>query len=211
MTSYFRQQIPFYVFSCIIFVMGIIFGALAVGTINPSQRTELEGHLGVFFDIFDPHQKETLSRGAYALESILGNIKAAILAWALGLSVIGAPGIPVILFGRGFVLGFTVGFLVEEMVFKGVALSLASIFPQNLLIIPAIIMACSGSLSLAWSSFRRRFGGGSGRAYEETFAVRVIRSLIHLGLACMMLIVAGFVEGYITPVFIKLLTRYVHM
>ena len=62
------------------------------------------------------------------------------LIWILGLSVIGLPGILILDFLKGVLIGFTVGYLVGQYSWKGLLFALVSIAPQNLFIIPVLMM-----------------------------------------------------------------------
>ena len=50
---------------------------------------------------------------------------------AAGLTVIGAPVVLGIVFLRGFVLGFTIGFIIDELYVRGLILSLSSVLPTT--------------------------------------------------------------------------------
>lgn len=71
------------------------------------------------------------------------------MLFVLGLSVIGLPAVWILLFLKGMVVGFSVGFIVNQLEMKGLFLAALSIAPQNLLVIPIYIVA--GSLSMIFS------------------------------------------------------------
>ncbi|WP_279401536.1 stage II sporulation protein M [Piscibacillus salipiscarius] len=52
----------------------------------------------------------------------------------------------VLLFLKGIVIGFTVGFLVNQLSWKGFLLSITSVAPQNLLIVPAYLLIVASSM-----------------------------------------------------------------
>lgn len=59
-----------------------------------------------------------------------------------GLSVIGLPGILVLNFLKGVLIGFSVGYMVGQYSWKGLLFSLVSVAPHNLLVIP-VLLVCS--------------------------------------------------------------------
>ena len=63
------------------------------------------------------------------------------------------PLIAILIFFKGFVLGFTVGFLISEYSFRGILIALAAVFPQNLLVIPVYIIAAVLSIYISLSIF----------------------------------------------------------
>ena len=69
--------------------------------------------------------------------------------WILGISIIGLPVIFIMVFLKGIVVGFTVGFLVNQMGINGFFLSFVSVLPQNILLIPAYLIM--GTCAIAFS------------------------------------------------------------
>ena len=72
------------------------------------------------------------------------------LLYVLGVSVAGLPLVLVLLFFRGFVLGFSVGFLVETLRVQGMLVTVAAIGLQDLFLLPALALAGAGALSFSW-------------------------------------------------------------
>ncbi len=90
-----------------------------------------------------------IGRSEILYQSILDNVlKTAALLFVLGLTVIGAPLVLGIVFLRGFVLGFTVGFLIQETSLNGLILAAAAVLPpHNVVAVPAIMIAAGGCTS----------------------------------------------------------------
>ncbi|MDI7247310.1 MAG: stage II sporulation protein M [Bacillota bacterium] len=196
-----RRHLPVLVLVMLIFLMGVIFGSLSVKVLPGSQKAELAEDLMVFFRGFGgPGQ---VGGAAASRQALYNNLKTIFLALVLGLSVIGAPGILVLLFLRGFVIGFTVGFLVDEMAARGVVLAAVSVLPQNIFIIPAILAGCEVSLAFAAALAQDRLSHKRVPIYPQ-FLFTVI---VSAG-AALLLVLGSAVETYVAPVFIKLVSRY---
>lgn len=75
-------------------------------------------------------------------DSVSLHLKWVGLIWVCGLSVIGLPGILVLNFLKGVLIGFSVGYMVGQYSWKGLLFSLVSVAPHNLLVIP-ILLVCS--------------------------------------------------------------------
>jgi stage II sporulation protein M len=75
----------------------------------------------------------------------------------LGLSVIGLPFILFMDFLKGVLIGFTVGFMVGEYAWKGMLFALASVVPQNLLLIPTLIICSVTSIAFGLHLLKNRF------------------------------------------------------
>jgi stage II sporulation protein M len=192
--------IYFLVFASV--VLGVIFGTIVMSKLEPSQAHELMTYLEDFFKGYDLGSLP--SKDVVAKERILGNLKVLGMAWLLGISVIGAPLLIVLLFIRGFIVGFTVGFLIKEFFFKGALMALLSVLPHNLLFLPALCLISVGALSFSTSLLRRR----GGRYYRKEFSRGLIGFTLLAVIMLMLGGVAGLIEAYITPVFMKAISRF---
>ena len=75
----------------------------------------------------------------------------------LGISIIGYQSSLIFLFMKGMVVGFTVGFLVNQMGWSGFLLSFVSVLPQNFIIIPIFIMTTTLAVNISLKMIRRQF------------------------------------------------------
>ncbi|GED24065.1 stage II sporulation protein M [Brevibacillus agri] len=141
--SYMREHQSLYWFTIVLFTMGIIFGAVLVNSLPLSQKQELYGFLQYFFNSLSTSGIPETS--AHFQQSFGHYAKTVAIMWVLGLSIIGLPMILLMLFLKGVVVGFTVGFLVSQLQWKGVTFAMLGVLPQNLLVVPALfIIGVSG-------------------------------------------------------------------
>ncbi|RKQ37722.1 stage II sporulation protein M [Oceanobacillus halophilus] len=176
-----------YLFMTILFLTGIIFGAIIVNSMNFVQKQELFFYLERFFNqIVDGHAIDNI---LILKESFLYHAKYLSLLFLLGLSVIGLPIVWILLYVKGLVVGFSVGFLVNQLGLKGLFLSALSIAPQNLIIIPIYIIA--GTLSMVFSLrllnklFSRRPTGPIFQPFGKymlTFSILLLASMLASGI-----------------------------
>ncbi|QKY69254.1 stage II sporulation protein M [Lentibacillus sp. CBA3610] len=142
-----REHATIYIFMTILFLTGVIFGAIIVNSMNFVQKQDLFFYLERFFgDIADDGK---INSSDVLQSSFLYHVKYLFMLFILGLSVIGLPVVWILLFLKGLVVGFSVGFIVNQLGLDGLFLAALSIAPQNLLIIPVYIVA--GSLSMLFS------------------------------------------------------------
>ncbi|MEW6080621.1 MAG: stage II sporulation protein M [Bacillota bacterium] len=172
-------------------VMGVVAGALAVNHLEAGQRQELYALVDNFVYGM-AHEPWKLNPSGILSKSLAGSLKTAGALWLLGLTVVGIPVVCLITLVRGFLLGFTVGFLAFEMGWKGVVLSLASVFPQNLLAVPALLVLAISSVSFSLYLVRRR----SSRIPLAKEFTRY--SMIALA-CCVALVVSCVIEAYLVP------------
>ncbi|HHW02682.1 MAG TPA: stage II sporulation protein M [Thermoanaerobacterales bacterium] len=199
--DYFKKNMGLYVFVFLIFVGGTICGSIAVNMMSDNQlKATLDFINGFFANI----KNIEMDFSTVFYESISNNLKTALILCILGLTIIGLPLIPAMIFFRGFVLGFTVGFFIGNLGIKGILFSILSILPQNIIIIPSIISIGVAGMTLSLTVMKNRF-----RHYTEDYPQLLMGYFLLNFTFCVMLILAGLIEGYISPVFIKLLTNYI--
>lgn len=200
--NFFIKNFPLIFFVIFIFVVGVIFGSLAIRTLDGTKRLEMLDFLSNFFSGLVNNLADQTTVNFW--DSVFLNLKISFFMWILSLSIIGIIGIPILVFLRGFVIGFTVGFLVKELGLQGMIFALASILPQNLLIIPATIfsavLAIAFGITLLKSLLAKRQINLGYNLLNYTFL------MILMGGA---LVIASLVETFITPALMELVARFV--
>lgn len=143
-----REQVPLFAFVAMLFVMGVLFGALMVNQLTLGQKQDLSAYLGHFFQTLS--QTNPLESQSLFVQSLFSNLKWILLLAMMGLSVIGLPFVLILNFLKGALLGFTIRYLIDRMAWKGVIMTFVSVTPQQLLLIPALfimsVMAIAYSL-----------------------------------------------------------------
>lgn len=192
--EYLRANIVSYFFILLIFAVGVVMGALAVKTLPVEQKTELIGYLRIFFSGIGVE----INNGHDMLFSVLLNhAKTVVIMWILGFTIVGIPFVLFILFTRGFIIGFTVGFLVNEYVMKGLLFALVAVLPHNFFAVPAVLVTAVAATHFSLLLVRKRTRNKVNLLYEAIS----YSSLCFFMLALMM--IAGLVEVYISPIFMK--------
>jgi len=195
-----RGHLSVYVLTLALFAAGVVTGSLAVKSLTDDQRGELFDYVEVFLRGLGQGEEEVNPHQVLQVAAA-NHLKTAAFLWALGATVIGIPLIALIVIIRGFVVGFTVGFLVHQMGYKGVIFTLFSVLPQNILAVPAVIGI--GALSLSYSlhllkSRRRRRRAWDYREFAGYTLMVVTLAAMLLG--------ASLVEAYVSPVFMRVLS-----
>ncbi len=192
-----KENLPVLIFLVVVLVAGVTYGTIAIKTLDYSMKADLADHLVAFLDGFD---EELSLRGQSSFFSLLVyQIKIILLIWILGLSVIGLPFIPVILFLRGFVIGFTMGFLIEELAAAGFLFALASLLPQNFLLIPLYIFSGLISIAFAWNLLTALLSRRVVDFWQQFTGYSILMSICGTGF-----IFAALVEFFISPFLMNL-------
>lgn len=195
--NHITEHSSLYVFITVLFLMGVIFGAVLVNSLSFSQKEDLFYYLSQFFG--QVSQGEVATTNEIFSQSVLHNFKYISVIWILGISIIGLPVILILLFLKGMVVGFTVGFLVNQMGWSGFLLSFASILPQNIFIVPVFIIISVLAVSLSMKMISRIFL----KQIRMPLKPVLIRYLSFFVLSIFCLIAAGAIEAYLSPVFMK--------
>ena len=191
----FRNNYLVYIFVIIFLLMGVIFGVMGVKALTDQQFNALSTYVDFGLANIDENvDNQTITRYA-----VVRNLQTVLKIWFLGLTVIGLPLILVIIFTRGFVLGFTVGFFLENKSWQGLGLIVITILPQNIVHLPAMVIA--GVSAISFSLYLLN----GGRRETEPLANYFIRYSILMVLLAVLMICAGFIEGYISPLVAKIL------
>lgn len=195
-----RQHAGIYFFLFVLFGVGVAFGALAVGALEDNQKLELVHYLRHFLGaVRGEGEGPPAARQVFSL-AFGSNLRTVGLIFLLGLSVIGVPLVPVVVFLRGFILGFTVGFLMSQLGWPGFGMVLLAVLPQNLILVPALLILAAAALAFGGAIVMRHRGG---RPWPAALQLMVLAAGALVAAAG-----ASLMEGYIAPLFLRLLARW---
>lgn len=148
-----KQHATSYLFMLVLFLIGIIFGAIVVNSMNFTQKEDLFYYLERFFAQLQ--QGQVISKQEILQSSFLAHLKFLLFLYVLGLSIIGIPIIWMLLFSKGLMMGFSVGFLVNQLGWKGLTLAAAAVAPQNLVVIPLYLIAGTSAMLFSVTLLRK--------------------------------------------------------
>jgi stage II sporulation protein M len=180
-------------------VCGLICGALVLHRLSPTDQGELRQFLTDFLRNASalPHSGQPSAFNSW-LEVLKNQAVTIGLLWILGLTAIGIPLIIMVVAGRGFILGFTVGFLVQEKAAQGLVLALVAVLPQNLCYVPACLI--SGTLACYFSFTLLR-----GMRENPVTSGLVVYTMIFL-LIFLLVLLGTWLEAYLVPGLVRLAT-----
>lgn len=191
-----RSQKSLYIFVVVLFMTGVVFGAIIVNSLESSQSLGLSNYLSYFFKELG---SGTIADPGIAFQHSLGeHAKTLGLMWLLGISVIGIPILCLFLFFKGLVIGFTVGFLVQQFSWSGLWFAFTSVVPQNLLVIPAMIIVVVSGVHFSVELVKNRLISHRGVIYPK-FVSYCMTVVMMAGL----LLVSSLIEAYISPLLMK--------
>lgn len=186
----------------ILFLTGIVFGAVIVNSMNFIQKQDLYFHLERYF-----HQLingQLIPNKDIFIKSFFHHAKMLFLLFFLGLSVIGLPIVWVLIFIKGLVVGFSVGFIVNQLGYKGLLLATLSIAPQNVIIIPVYIVAGSFSMVYSLTVFHKLFSRSVSQPFFRPFLqYSVVFFTLTIGA-----LIGSLIESFVSNEAFKALLRH---
>lgn len=195
-----KEQTPLYIFVGVLFLVGVVFGALIVSALTMDQQQELGDYLGNFFVTVDQQGLLATSESYWRIAAL--NLKWIGLIWILGLSVIGLPGILILDFLKGVLIGFTVGCLVSQYSWHGMLFALVSVAPHNLILIPVLIVSSASAIAFSLLMIRSRVLRQRRTTVTRPFAMYTLLSFM---MALLILAVSCF-ETWVTPTMMRWVT-----
>lgn len=187
--DYFRERLFLLALVTILFFMGIIFGVLAAGVL---ERDQIEMLVNFIHQSF--HTKSNYINHAYTRQTIVANIQTVFFLFFMGISVIGVPLALLLIFTRGFILGFSIGFLFQNLGFKGFILALTGVVPHNLLIIPALFLMVIAVIDCAAALTKIRFTRKPISIGPELVKCATITCIV-----LVFMIGAALIQSYVSP------------
>ena len=192
MQHYMKEHLPLYVFVSVLFVMGVVFGAVMVNALTLEQQEEMARFFGSFFHLVN--EGDRLDAQVTFQHVFAMHMKWILLIWILGLSVIGLPIILILDFLKGVLIGFTVGYLTGQLSWKGIAFALVSVAPHNLIVIPILIICSVTAVTFSIQLVKNRLLHRRGSIYHPFMRY----SLLTLSLSALIIVVSLF-EAYLMP------------
>jgi len=151
-----RENMTVYIFLTTLFFIGIIFGAIIVNGLSFIQKQDIYFQFENFLNSL--MSGEVQGKSAILKQSFIFHMKVLAVLFLLGLTIIGIPIIWLIIFVKGIAIGFSVGFIVNQLGWQGLFISLFSIAPQNIIIVPVYIFAAGLSMIFSINIFRKIIG-----------------------------------------------------
>ena len=146
-----------FVFLLVLTIIGISVGAVLVTILNNSDKTLTIEYINEFVNNIENNKLDYL----FALKNnLFSNLTYVVLIWLLGISVIGLPIMLIMFFSKSFILGFSIGAVLEAFKAKGILFSLVYVFPGqviNLLFLLFLMMyAMSFSFKLIYVILKKQ-------------------------------------------------------
>jgi stage II sporulation protein M len=192
---------PYYLISGVFLLIGVVVGSISVKVLDFSQKKELVVYMNKFFQLVT---KEDINNFSVFFQAIKNNFQTVFFIWILSITVIGVPVTLFIISFRGFVIGFTIAFFVEGFGIKGLLLTIITILPQNLILIPCLIVISTISLKYSVGVLRKNLGYKNMNLPNFS----ILNYTITLGVIFLIMSVGSIYEAFLSTALIKMLSNY---
>jgi len=187
-----------YLFLLMAFMLGVCAGAFTVNGLSTMQMDELSNYFQGFIQLFNNENMKSSDLFSIAL---LENIKLIGILWILGVSIIGLPFIFLVLGVRGFITGFSSGFIIRVLGMKGLLFSGFALLPKEIIIVPCLIAIGVNGINFSMRIAKNKSTDGIQKSsLKKAFLSYCIITLLFTGI-----ILAGILfDAYITPILLRI-------
>lgn len=183
------DNIKLYLIVIIILIIGIIAGVVFINNINADGAGEIKNYITDFINQLK--QGYHVDTGELLRKSLSDNLILIITMWLLGSTVVGIPIVLGIVLFRGFCIGYSLSAIIASLgVQKGILFFLTTMFLQNLIFIPVILCMTISCIKLYKSIMKDR--------RRENIKVEIIRHTLVSIMLGLLLIIAAFIESYVS-------------
>ncbi len=195
-----KKEKALLIFVVIIFGLGLIIGSLFVNVVTSGDKDLLIGQVEAFFS-----SASKLSSDIFGMKmvgsQILNNVLQLVIIFVLGASMIGILAVILILFFKGFMLGTTLATIILKYQLKGVIGCFLYVFPVMIL---NIIIYVFFSFFAVYVSvkFVKALLKKENLNFKNFLGKYVLSFLVSL----VLMVVLCFLDGYLTPLLLKLFT-----
>lgn len=196
-----KENIGVYFTVTLFFALGVSIGAFTVKALDVNQKQELVTYLNKFFQILN---NQNINKNAIFYQSIKNSFQTVFFIWFLGVTVIGIPFTLIITSFRGFIVGFTITFLIHGIGVKGFILTLAAVLPQNIIFIPCLLVISATSLCFSIQVFKTKVK----KKIVTNIKSNIFSYTTTILIVFAVMIVGSLIEAYISPYILQSLSSY---
>jgi stage II sporulation protein M len=186
--QYFKKNISKYIIILVVFAIGVLVGTFYLKKID--NVNDVSSYLQDTIKIIKSGNK--INRGSVLKEALLMNLKTSIIIWLLGSAIVGIPLLLIYTGYRGFLLGFTISSILTTFgSYKGNLFLAGSLLPQNLIVIPCMILMVISGFKLSENVLKSK----------KSVKAEMLRHTVLCTISFFFMIIAAFIEAYFnTPI-----------
>lgn len=188
-----------YFVTILIILIGIIMGIMKINSTDTQNQTQISDNIN---EIITNVKDNDIDKLEILKKSINRNLLMGILLWFLGLAIIGIPIIYGIILYKSFCLGYTISAIIAVVgKGKGIILAFSSLALHNIFVLISMTMMAISGLNVYKAIKKER--------NRENIKLLILKHSIFSIIPIIGLILASFVETYISTQFLQILVKYV--
>ncbi len=168
--------------SMFFFLTGISTGIFLELTMSAAEKNNLSGYLQQYLYV----DTSSMDYPNPFFSSLASNLLLLLIIFLAGLSALGFPIALAALTYKGMALGFCTGLIAETLKNKGILVILTSLLPQNLILIPAFVLASAAAVNYAVAALRsaRQPLKKNLNTHSGSYLFVILLFALAIGLAC---------------------------
>lgn len=187
--SHIQNNLKEYLIIGIIFIIGILVGIVFVNNLSDDNYQDINSYINSFTTTLK--DKGNIPESTVLKNSIYNNLSIGLILWILSSTIVGIFIIYIILFFKGFCLGYTISSLILCLGIKnGSIFVFSSLLIQNLIVIPCFIALGVSGARLYKAMMKNR--------QVENIKIELIRHTIFSIGVFILLIFSSILEAYIS-------------
>lgn len=186
-----------YLFLIVVTIIGIVMGILFSNILSATDEKLVYTKLTTYFNNFK--NDVPINYLHNFLFTIKNNLIYLIVIWIFGLSIIGLLFNNFIVFFKSFILGFSIGSIINIYFYAGIVLSIVYVFPALLINLLVYIIMTYYANNFSLRLFNLIF-----RKQEMKFNILIKKYAKLLAFFTIVLVISSLFETFITPFLIKL-------
>ncbi len=179
------------------FLVGISIGTFMELMLSAENKNELFQYLNA--NLFTA-ELSSASLPQVFVNSFGNHLGLLILIALSGFTIIGFPVALLSVAYKGITLGFSAALLFETLSFKGVLLILLTLVPQNMILIPTLLVAAACAVNFSRNALSARKSG-----IKKNLANNAGSYLLYYILFSVLLFLGCLIESFICPILLQLI------
>ena len=181
-------------------VIGVSAGAFTVNGLSTLQNEELVNYFTGFLKIMG---NQRVNSSELLMISLQENAKLIALLWVSGVTIIGIPFIYLLILAKGFVIGFSSGFIIKTMGIKGILFGFLALLPKEIIIMPCIIALGVNGINFSLNIIKSK---SIKQVLKQNLRMDFIGYSLCTVFFSIFVFIAVLIETYVLPVFIRIIT-----
>jgi stage II sporulation protein M len=190
-----------YLFLLLIFIIGVIFGSIFITILDEQDKASVLSQIG---DFFSKIKSNKFDFAEVFKNSAISNLLYIALVFILGISIIGIPIVIIMLFLKGFMIGFSIASIIAKYKMIGLLGAITYIFPHIILSVIVIFIISYYALKISFSILKSVM-----EKKTINFSEIINRYSVIMLIGVIVMVISSLIETFISPYIMKLFTLFI--